>query len=66
MDINHQIIEILYRKKEDQMDILKNNRSGSVDVAEFLNPFLKQKIFVLIYSPYKELINYGITYEKKR
>ena len=47
------------------MDILKNNRSVSVDAVEFFDHFLKQKRFALIYSPYKELINYGITYEKK-
>ena len=47
------------------MDILKNNRSTSVNVVEFFDHFLKRKRFVLIFLPYKELINYGITYEKK-
>ena len=47
------------------MDGLKNNHCVSVDVVEVFNHFLKRKRFVLIFSPYKELINYGITYKKK-
>ena len=53
--------EILYGNKTYEMDTLKNNRSASIDVVEFLDHFLKRKRFVLIFSPYKELINYGIT-----
>ena len=42
-------IEVSYGGKIYEMDILKNNRRASVDVAEFFYHFLKQKRFVLIY-----------------
>ena len=47
------------------MNILKDNRSHSVEAVEFFDHFFKQKRFFLVYSPYKESFNYGITYEKK-
>ena len=34
-------------------------------MIEFFNHYLKKKRFVLIYSPYKDLFNYGITFVKK-
>ena len=57
--------EILYGGKTYEVDILKNNCSALVDVVEFFYHFLKRKRFVLIFSFYKELINFGITHEKK-
>ena len=67
IDDGHQSpdIEIFFGGKIYEMDILKNNRSTSVNVVEFFDHFLKRKRFVLIFLPYKELINYGIIYEKK-
>ena len=47
------------------MDIFKVNRSKSVNVFEIFDYYLKKKRFALIYSPYKELLDYGITFEKK-
>ena len=58
-------IEISYGGTTYEMDILKVNRSKSVDVFELFDHYLKKKIFVLIYSPYKELLDYRITFEKK-
>ena len=58
-------IEILYGEKHMKWIFKKNNCSASVDVVEFFDHFLKRKRFDLIYLRYKELINYGITYEKK-
>ena len=46
------------------MDILKVNHSTTVKF-EFSDHYLKKKRFVLIYSLYKELFDYGITFEKK-
>ena len=46
------------------MDILKANHSKSVDVFQFFDHYLRKKRFVLIYLPYKELLDYGITFEK--
>ena len=58
-------IEISYGGKTYEMDIFKVNRSKSVDVFEIFDHYLKKKRFVLIYSPYKELLDYGIRFEKK-
>ena len=59
-------IEISYGGKTYEMDIFKVNRSKSVDVFEIFDHYLKKKKrFVLIYSPYKELLDYGIRFEKK-
>ena len=57
-------IEISYGGKTYKMNILKDNRSHSVEAVEFFDHFFKQKRFFLVYSPYKESFNYGITYEK--
>ena len=67
IDYGHELpdIEILYGEKYMKWIFKKNNCSASVDVVEFFDHFLKRKRFDLIYLPYKELINYGITYEKK-
>ena len=58
-------IEISYGGKTYEMDILKVNGSKSVKVFEFFDHYLKKKRFALIYSLYKELFDYGITFEKK-
>ena len=60
-------IEISYGGKTYEMDILKFNHSKSVDVFEFFYHYQKKKKkkkIVLIYSPYKELFDYGIAFEK--
>lgn len=58
-------IEISYGGKTYKMNILKDNHNHSVEAVEFFDHFFKQKRFFLVYSPYKESFNYGITYEKK-
>ena len=58
-------IKISYGGKTYEMNILKFYHSKSVDVFEFFDHYLKKKIFVLIYSLYKELFDYGVRFEKK-
>ena len=44
----------------------KSNRALSVDAVEFFDYLMKQKRFVLIYSPYKELENFGIKFKGEK
>ena len=43
----------------------KSNRALSVDVVEFFDYVTKQKRLVFIYSPYKELKEFGLKFENK-
>ena len=44
----------------------KSNRALSVDVVEFFDYVTKQKRLVFIYSPYKELKQFGLKFENKK
>ena len=44
----------------------KSNRASSVDVVEFFYYVTKQKRLVFIYSPYKELKEFGLKFENRR
>ena len=44
----------------------KSNRPLSVDVVEFFDYWTKQKRLVFIYSPYKELKQFGSKFENKK
>ena len=57
--------EISYGGKTYEMDIFKVNRSKSVNVFEIFDYYLKKKKIAVIYSTYKELLDYGITFEQK-
>ena len=57
--------EISYGGKTYEMDIFKVNRSKSVNVFEIFDNYLKKKKIAVIYSTYKELLDYGITFEQK-
>ena len=51
-------------KLEFEVDI--SNRTLSVDVVEFFDYVTKQKRFVLIYSPYKELKRFGMKFKEEK
>ena len=44
----------------------KSNRALLVDVVEFFDYVTKQKRLVFIYSPYKELKEFGLKFENKK
>ena len=44
----------------------KSNRALLVDVVEFFDYVTKQKRLFFIYSPYKELKEFGLKFENKR
>ena len=48
-----------------QFEINKISRSKAVDVYNFYDHLLKRKRFAIVYSPYKDFVENGITYEKK-
>ena len=49
-----------------EFEVDKSNRTLSVDVAEFFDYVTKQKSFVLICSPYKELKNIGMKFKEEK
>ena len=68
-------IDYLYKEKNlkvtfDNVNIEltpeKSNRASSVDVVEFFYYVTKQKRLVFIYSPYKELKEFGLKFENRR
>ena len=68
-------IDYLYKEKNlkvtfDNVNIEltpeKSNRASSVDVVEFFYYVTKQKRLVFIYSPYKELKEFGVKFENKK
>ena len=48
------------------MTLEKSNRTLSIDVVEFFDHVTKQKRLVFIYSPYKELKQFGLKFENKK
>ena len=58
-------IEMSYGVRTYEMDVLKVSRSRSVGVFLFFLLLSEKKWFILIYSSYKDLFNYGITFENK-
>ena len=47
-----------------QFEINKISRSKAVDVYNFYDDLPKGKRFTIVYSPYKDFVENGITYEK--
>ena len=58
-------IEIIFNNKTYQFEINKISRSEAVDVYNFYDHLLKRKRFAIVYSPYKDFVENGITYKKK-
>ena len=58
-------IEIIFDKKTYQFEINKISRSKAVDVYNFYDHLLKRKRFAIVYSPCKDFVENGVTYEKK-
>ena len=58
-------IEIIFDNKTYQFEINKISRSKAVDVFNFFDHLLKRKRFVIVYSPCKDFVENGITYEKR-
>ena len=58
-------IEIIFDNKTYQFEINKISCSKAVDVYNFYDHLIKRKRFAIIYSPYKDFFENGITYEKK-
>ena len=58
-DVDHTYVgrdlEVFFDLGKQEFEVDKSNRALSVDVVEFFDYVTKQKRFVLIYSPYKEL-----------
>ena len=49
-----------------EFEVDKSNRTLPVDVVELFDYITKQKRFVLIYSPYKELKNFGMKFKEEK
>ena len=49
-----------------ELEPIKSNRALSVEIVEFFDYVTKQKSFVLIYSPYKELKEFGLKFQRKK
>ena len=47
------------------LESVKTNRALSVETVEFFDHVTHQKRLALVYSPYKELKEFGLTFEKK-
>ena len=58
-------IKIIFDNKTSQFEINKISRSKSFDLYKFYDHLLKRKRFALVYSPYKDFVENGITYKKK-
>ena len=58
-------IEIIFDNKTYQSEINKISRSKAVNLYNFYDHLLKRKRFAIVYSPYKDFVENGITYEKK-
>ena len=58
-------IEIIFDNKTYQFEINEISDSKAVDVYNFYDHLLKRKRFSIVYSPYKDFAENGITYEKK-
>ena len=49
-----------------ELEPIKCNCALSVEIVEFFDYVTKQKRFVLIYSPYKELKEFGLKFQRKK
>ena len=58
-------IKIIFDNKTYQFEINKISRSKAIDVYNFYDYLLKRKRFAIVYSPYKDFVENGTTYEKK-
>ena len=61
-------LEVFYddnNNNKTELEPDKSNCTLLVDVVEFFDYVTKQKIFVLVYSPYKELKQFGKKFERK-
>ena len=59
-------MEIIFDDKTYQFETNKKSRSKSVDVYNFYDHLLKRKRFAIVYLPYKDFVEKGNTYEKKK
>ena len=57
--------EIILDNKTYQFEINKIRRSKAVNVYNFYEHLLKRKRFAMVYSPYRDFVENGMTYEKK-
>ena len=58
-------IEIIFDNKTYLFEINKISHNKAIDVYKFYDHLLKRKRFAIVYSPYKDFVENGITYEKK-
>ena len=59
-------LEVTFDDVKIELTPEKSNRALSVDVVEFFDYVTKQKRLVFIYSPYKELKEFGLKFENKK
>ena len=59
-------LEVTFDEVKIELTPEKSNRALSVDVVEFFDYVTKQKRLVFIYSPYKELKEFGLKFEKNK
>ena len=59
-------LEVTFDDVKIELTPKKSNRALSVDVIEFCDYVTKQKRLVFIYSPYKELKEFGLIFENKK
>ena len=68
--INHTYIgrdlEVFFDLSKLEFEVDKSNHALSVDAAEFFDYVTKQKRFVLIYSPYKELKKFRMKVKEEK
>ena len=60
------ILEVIFNDVKIELTLEKSNRALSIDVVEFFDYVTKQKRLVFIYSPYKELKQFGLKFENKK
>ena len=59
-------LEVTFDDVKIELTPEKSNRALSIDVVEFFDYVTKQKRLVFIYSPYKELKEFGLKFENKK
>ena len=57
-------IEIIFDNKTYQFEMNKISRNKVVDIYNFYDHLLKIKRFAIVYLPYKDFVENGITYKK--
>ena len=58
-------IKVIFDNKTYQFEIYKISRSKAVGIYNFYDHLLKRRRFAIVYLPYKDFVENGITYEKK-